>query len=166
MYKILWWLHAIVILVGGQCIPSSKSINGWRIASAAWVTSAFEIACPWPPPFTSQRSFPVAITETSTLRWKLENMLKCGFIYVKKADYLFWNVEIFKILTWSQILWQAGLAHRWALFASGSKLKQHLLPALDHPYFDMSFLAVLEFAEYCSSIHKPENYQRIIKGLF
>ena len=52
-------------------LPSRRSIRGWRMASAAWVTSALEIAWPWPPPLTSQRSLPVATTDISTRRLKL-----------------------------------------------------------------------------------------------
>ena len=85
VYKMPWWFHMMVMWIEFECIPSSKSISGWRMASAAWITSAFEIAWPWPPPFTSQRSFPVAITETSTLRWKLENILKCCYIWMKNV---------------------------------------------------------------------------------
>ncbi len=51
--------------------PSSRSIRGCRMPSAAVWTSDLEIACPCPPPFTSYSSLPVAITETSTRRLKL-----------------------------------------------------------------------------------------------
>lgn len=52
--------------------PSNKSISGCKIPSAAAWTSDLEMAWPWPPPLTSNRSFPMAITETSTRRLKLK----------------------------------------------------------------------------------------------